>query len=78
MSQRHWVLSILFGIAVGFLVGAVMTFLDWRLNPGGIFHSDSGTSWTVVWDTWFSWFAPLSVIVAGISAAFLYWRAKRR
>lgn len=46
------------GLATSALLAAVMTGLDWRKNPGGIFHGPDGTHWTIVGETFFSWFWP--------------------
>lgn len=61
------------GGLVAFLVAAVMTFIDWRLNPGGIFRGPAGTDWQIVWDTWISWFLPvlpaaalLALVILGV------------
>ncbi|MEM1205608.1 MAG: hypothetical protein AAGN66_20425 [Acidobacteriota bacterium] len=48
-------------------LASVMTFLDWRKNPSGLFQGDGGTHWGVVAETWWSWFWP-SAIVVGIAA----------
>ena len=64
MNRKYWILGVVIGVVVGFMVAAVMTFLDWRLNPGGIFHNARGTDWTVVVETAVSWFAPVSVLVS--------------
>lgn len=46
------------GIAGSALLAAVMTALDWRKNPAGIFHGPDGTHWAIVGETFFSWFWP--------------------
>ncbi len=54
--------SLIFGILsafiIGVLVGAIATLIDWRENPSGIFHDDTGTHWNFVFDTFHSWFWP--------------------
>lgn len=50
------------GATVGLVTAPVMSFLDWRLNPSGIFHSELGTNWPFVWDTWLSWFVPMFAV----------------
>ncbi len=62
MKSSSWLLGAGTGFGVGFAVAATMTFLDWRLNPGGIFHDEMGTHWKVVWDTAISWFLPVAAI----------------
>ena len=77
ISHRYWVSAILFGGAVGIIVASVISFLDWRLNPSGIFHSDLGTNWRFVWDTWISWFVPVFVVGSAVSVPVLFWLSKR-
>lgn len=73
MTARRWIVGIGSGIAVGVIVAAVMTFIDWRLNPGGIFHAEGHTNWAIVRETAFSWFWPVTAIVtaATLLACFL-------
>jgi hypothetical protein len=68
MSQRRWVYAVALGAMVGLLTASVMAFIDWRLNPSGIFHSELGTNWRLVWDTWLSWFVPIFVVVSAATA----------
>ncbi len=77
MSQKYWVYAILLGATVGFIVASVMSFLDWRLNPSGIFHSDLGTNWRFVWDTWISWFIPVFVVGSAVFVPAVLWLSKR-
>jgi hypothetical protein len=77
MSKKCWVYAILLGVAGGFVAATVMAFFDWRLNPGGIYHSDLGTNWRFVWDTWISWFLPVFVVASAMSVPALFWLSKR-
>ena len=77
MSKKHWAYAILLGVTVGFMVASVMSYLGWRLNPSGIYHSDLGTNWRFVWDTWISWFLPVSVVASVVSVPALLWLSKR-
>ena len=43
-------------------MAAVMTCIDWLENPGGIFHDASATNWSFVFETAWSWFAPVAAI----------------
>ena len=61
--RKNAVKAIVFGVALGFFVASLMTFLDWYENPGGIFHGDDGTNWVFVRDT-FS-----SLVFSGSSAS---------
>lgn len=76
--------TLLKGLAIGFitslLVSSIMTFVDWQKNPSGIFHSSRGTDWGIVWDTFTSWFLPLTVLIIPAFAviAFLIARKESR
>ena len=48
------------GVGTGILIASTMSFLDWRANPGGIFHDASGTHWNIVWETAVSWLLPVA------------------
>lgn len=67
MNRKHWMLGIVMGLGGGLTVAVIMTFLDWRINPDGLFHDANGTHWPVVLETAFSWFAPATLFV-GITA----------
>ena len=69
------------GITGSALLAAVMTALDWQKNPAGIFHGPDGTHWTIVGETFFSWFWPaLSAVgvLTGLGAVALHTRRSRR
>lgn len=66
------------GLALGFAVAFVMTFLDWRLNPSGIFHNAEGTNWGFVADTAVSWFVPVAMASSGVAAVVLFVLARRK
>ena len=67
MTRRQpWIRGVLSGATVGFVVASVMSYLDWRLNPSGIFHGEGGTSWGVVWETWVSWFVTVEMVGASL------------
>jgi len=40
----------------------IMTWLDWRVNPSGLFHGQDGTNWPVVGETMLSWLWPLTLL----------------
>jgi len=64
--------------AVALLAASTMSYLDWRLNPGGIFRCEDGTSWTVVWETWVSWFVPVLLLAAAVALPAALWSARGR
>ena len=78
MKRKYWIIGVLIGLMAGLVVGFVMTVLDWRLNPGGIFHTAQGTDWAVVVETAVSWFSPVSIIASAIAllVIFLYVRSR--
>lgn len=78
MNRRYWILGVVIGVAVGLIAAFIMTFLDWRLNPGGIFHNAQGTDWTIVIETAVSWFVPMSVVVSAsaLLGLFLFTRLR--
>ena len=67
MPKRKWILGLLISFGVSLLISAAITYNDWCLNPGGIFQNEqSGTQWAFVWETFFSWFFPLFVLISAI------------
>ena len=76
MTRKYLLLILAFGAAVGLVVSVVMTFLDWRLNPGGIFHGAEGTDWMIVWETAFSWFAPAFVLAVVLALPVAIWKSR--
>lgn len=77
-KTRPWKLVLLDGVAVGLAIAIFMTFLDWRTNPGGLFHDAAGTNWNVVWETAVSWFVPTAAIVSALSALRQYFVSRRK
>ena len=77
MPHKYWVYAILLGVTVGLVVASVVSFLDWRLNPSGIFHSALGTNWQFVRDTWISWFLPVWAACSAVSVPAFFWWSKR-
>ena len=65
------------GTAIGFVTASMVSFLDWRHNPGRIFHSDGQTHWKVVWDTWLSWFIPVSILACSVVIVVRLWISRR-
>ncbi len=73
--------SLLFAVLVSFSTSSIVTFMDWHANPGAVFQSETGTQWRAVWETWISWFVPLSALsfVVGLLlfAAWISYRHRR-
>lgn len=74
-KRRLWIGAISAALLVSATVAGIATYLDWRLNPDGIFQGADGTDWAVVWETWISWFAPVLLLAAIVLA--LAWYARR-
>jgi len=74
---RPWQQVLLDGVVVGLAIAAFMTFLDWRTNPGGIFHGADSTNWSVVMETAISWFVPTAGVVGVLSALRHYFVSRR-
>jgi len=78
MTRKYVLLALLFGAGVGLAVAAAMTFLDWRLNPSGIFHGAEGTNWSFVMDTALSWFGPVFVLASVLALPVAVWLSRRK
>ena len=78
LTKKQAMLAVVVGVTLGVIVAAIMTTLDWRLNPSGIFHNEQGTHWEVVFETAFTWFLPVTLAASAATALllFLFWRAK--
>ena len=63
-----WPKAALHGALLAVVVAAAVTLYDWWLNPGGVFHDASGTSWPAVRETFISWFLPLLPLGWAIAA----------
>lgn len=60
MSNRNtWLYSGSIAILSAALIAGIATFIDWRINPSGLFHDASGTHWGIVLETFASWFLPI-------------------
>ncbi len=76
MKGKYLLLSLAFGAALGAVVAAIMTFMDWRLNPGGIFHGADGSDWSIVLETALSWFGPVFALSTALALGVCYWRSR--
>ncbi|MBU3022558.1 hypothetical protein [Aestuariibacter sp. A3R04] len=41
--------------------------MDYRVNPSEIFHKNGDTQWTVVFETFASWFVPGVLMIAPVA-----------
>lgn len=57
-------------------LAALMSFIDWRLNPGGIFRDAERTHWPVVWETFASWLWPALLLFGPLALAAALLRAR--
>ena len=51
------------------LLASLMSFLDWRANPAGLFHGEQGTNWSVVGETAWTWWWPSALVLSLIGLA---------
>ena len=72
MHARTWKLATVIGLLTGLGVAAAMTIMDWRRNPGGIFHTEFETDWGVVAETAISWLWPVALLALLTTAIVLY------
>ena len=72
MKARLWLSGLALGLVASAVLAMVMTYADWRLNPGGIFRGEQGTEWAIVWETLFSWFVPTIPAAVILSVAILF------
>ena len=77
-GARAWGCGLLAGIFLAALVAVVPTTLDWMHNPGEVFRSGEVTRWSIVWDTFASWFLPAVLLFAPFTVLAFAWLAGRR
>ena len=78
MNIRSWLLGGIVGSFVGLMVAVGMTFVGWRQNPAGLFHSDQDTHWDIVFETALSWFWPIAIIVLVLTVVAHSWIMRGR
>ena len=73
MKSKIWLSGVALGVVASLVLALVMTYADWRLNPGGIFHGEEGTNWVIVRETIISWFVPTipPAVILAIAVLFL-------
>jgi len=69
MIARPWLTAATAAVVIAVTIAAIATYLDWRLNPAGLFRNEAGTDWRIVLETWFSWFGPLLIASGAVAAA---------
>ena len=68
------------GLLTGLLIAGGVTLVEWWQNPGGIFQTQAGTQWHIVWQTWSSWFFPVALTVLVLvwgTALVVFWLGSR-
>ena len=71
LNRSHIGLAVLNALFASSLLGGLVTFLDWQKNPGDIFRPGGVTDWSIVWETWLSWFVPAFFLVLVLSLTIL-------
>lgn len=66
--KHFWSFGIVIGVLSAFVLTLIITVWEWIENPSGIFHDQTGTNWSFVYDTAISWFIPTFIQVSIISA----------
>ena len=66
------------GMLVALLVAILPTAIHWYDNPGGIFRADYGTNWSIVFETWLSWFWPVAILTVPLALLIHAWSSNRR
>ncbi len=66
------------GTGIGALVATLAALRDWWLNPAGLFHGPAGTDWSIVFDTWWSWFLPVAAPVVAVLVPVAWLLGRRR
>jgi hypothetical protein len=91
INKHIWQISIralMFGFIAAAIISSVMTYLDWRQNPAGLFRDTHKTDWTglfrdthetdwtIVAETALSWFAPALIVLAILAVPATYWLSR--
>ncbi len=66
LSLNQLIKLLLVTLVIALLLSMLATWMDWRVNPSGIFYSESVIHWLVVWQTLSSWLWPLWVMLAAL------------
>lgn len=69
---------VLTAIGMALIISTGTTLMDYAVNPAQLFHTKSSVNWTVVSDTFFSWFWPLTLAFIPASSLFVWLRFKLR
>jgi hypothetical protein len=76
MNFKQWGIGAGIGIGTGLLISSVMTFIDWYINPGELFHKAGAANWAIILETASSWFFPVAGIAIPIAWAVIFLRTR--
>lgn len=78
VSQKSLRFGIVAALLIALAVAVVPAFIDWRLNPGGVFRGAEGTHWGAVFETVWTWFWPVFLVVVPVMVVIHAWLLHRR
>ena len=78
ISEKSIRTGVLWALFIAFAASAVPAFMDWRLNPGGLFRSGAGTHWGIVIETMWTWFWPVFLLVVPVTVLLHAWWQVRK
>lgn len=61
--------ALIITLLLAFAIASVATFRDWYRNPSQLFHDHTGTHWSILIDTFVSWFWPLALLAILVTLA---------
>ena len=78
LSKSSLLYILLISVSLSFSVAFYFTYIDWQLNPGMLFENEHGIQWRIIFETFNSWFFPLSfaTTVFNASVYFIYLKIK--
>lgn len=66
LSLKQLIRLLLVTFSVALLLSVIPTWLDWWENVSGLFQTEAGTNWSVVWETLSSWLWPLWLLLVAL------------
>lgn len=78
IQQRSLQHGIAWALLIAFAVALVPTLIDWHNNPGGVFRGPDGTHWGAVFETVWTWFWPVFLVLVPITVSIHAWLAHRK
>jgi len=71
MLRQRLRILVRISLVLALILSSIVTAVEWWQNPGGIYRSASGTDWSIVQETWSSWFVPTLLTAVGASMGVL-------